>query len=81
MFICAEALCIEHNISFDILRPMILETGKKLQYLDPLQAQTGPARRNDQAIIEKHLDALEGDKKEIYKLLSDSITSTYQIKK
>jgi predicted short-subunit dehydrogenase-like oxidoreductase (DUF2520 family) len=81
MFTCAEALCVEHNISFDILKPMIFETVKKLQYLDPLLAQTGPARRNDQAIIKKHVETLAGDKKKIYKIVSEAITNTYQIKK
>ena len=80
MFACADTLCDEFKLPFDILRPMILETGLKIQAMDPLEAQTGPARRNDQAIIEKHIEMLSGGKKEIYKLLSDAISKAYHLK-
>jgi len=80
MFACADTLCNEFKLPFDILRPIILETGKKIQTMDPLEAQTGPARRNDQAIIEKHIEMLSGEQKEIYKLLSIAISKAYQHK-
>jgi len=80
MFICAASFCAENNIPFDILKPMILETGKKVQYLNPIEAQTGPARRNDQLVINRHLHELEGERHEIYKLLSAAITTFYQPK-
>lgn len=80
MFACADALCKEFKLPFDILRPMILETGKKVQDMDPYKAQTGPARRNDRAVIEKHIAMLQGEKKEIYTLLSESIMKAYKIK-
>ena len=80
MFACADALCKEFNLPFDVLRPIILETGKKIQTMDPLEAQTGPARRNDQVIIEKHIGMLQGEKKEIYTLLSNAITKAFQPK-
>jgi predicted short-subunit dehydrogenase-like oxidoreductase (DUF2520 family) len=78
MFIQASELCLENDIPFDILKPMILETGKKVLKLDPVDAQTGPARRNDQEVIEKHLRDLQGTRKEIYRLLSKEITKLYQ---
>jgi len=80
MFACADTLCNEFKLPFDILRPIILETGKKIQTMDPLEAQTGPARRNDQAIIEKHIEMLSGEQKEIYTLLSNAISKAYQLK-
>ena len=80
MFTCAEDLCKEHEIPFEILRPLILETGRKVQYMPPLDAQTGPARRHDQDVIEKHLNQLKGQQKEIYKLLSLAISNTYKRK-
>ena len=46
MFSCAEELCKEAGISFDILKPMILETAIKVQDLSPIESQTGPAKRN-----------------------------------
>jgi len=80
MFTCAEAICSEFQLPFDLLRPIILETGRKIQTISPIQSQTGPARRNDQAIIEKHIIMLQEEKKEIYKLLSKAITKSYQHK-
>lgn len=78
MFTCTEDICKEHEIPFEILRPLILETGRKVQYLPPIDAQTGPARRHDQDVIEKHLNQLKGQQKEIYKLLSLAISNTYK---
>lgn len=80
MFACADDLCKEFKLPFDILRPLIMETAKKVQTMDPYKAQTGPARRNDLAVIEKHIEMLQGGKKEIYKLLSKAVSKAYQIK-
>ena len=80
MFACADDLCKEFKLPFDILRPLIMETAKKVQTMDPYQAQTGPARRHDQDVIEKHIEMLQGEKKEIYKLLSKAVSKAYQLK-
>lgn len=80
MFYCAEELCQQAGISFDILKPMILETGSKIQQLSPGNAQTGPARRNDQQTINKHLEQLTNDKKAIYKTVTDAIIRSYKLK-
>jgi predicted short-subunit dehydrogenase-like oxidoreductase (DUF2520 family) len=73
MFTVAKSICDENNFSFDILKPLILETTNKLKSLDPEQAQTGPAKRNDKEVIEKHLSQLKNERKEIYSLISNSI--------
>jgi len=73
MFSIAKNICDENNLPFDILKPLILETANKLNYLDPQDAQTGPAIRNDKQIIQKHLSQLKNKKKEIYNLISESI--------
>lgn len=66
------------NIPFDILKPLILETAKKVQTLSPYMAQTGPAKRNDKKTIKKHLKLLEKDEhKAIYELLTNSIKKTH----
>ena len=77
MFKIAKDICDEHKISFDLLKPLILNTANKINYLDPIDAQTGPAKRNDQKVIQKHLEQLQGDKKKIYSLISKSIIKTY----
>ncbi len=67
-------ICNENNVPFDILKPLILETAKKVQLLSPNEAQTGPAKRNDTQTINAHLNFLTNEnQKEIYKLLTKSI--------
>ena len=63
----------EHDLNWEVLQPLIHETIAKISDLDPLQAQTGPALRNDKRTIERHLNELEGKSKEIYTLLTQSI--------
>lgn len=66
------------NINFDILKPLIQETAKKLDHLSPYQAQTGPAKRRDKKTIKRHLKLLENDHhKTIYELLTQSIQNTH----
>lgn len=66
------------TIEFDILKPLILETAKKVQNISPYMAQTGPAKRNDKKTIKRHLKQLEReDHKAIYKLLTASIKKTH----
>lgn len=66
------------TIEFDILKPLILETAKKVQNISPYMAQTGPAKRNDKKTIKRHLKQLENDEhKAIYKLLTASIKKTH----
>lgn len=67
-------ICIEHKVPFEILKPLILETAKKVQVIAPNEAQTGPAKRNDTSTINKHLAILtDNNQKEIYKILTKSI--------
>ena len=67
---------------FDLLKPLILETAKKVQDMSPFKAQTGPAKRNDKKTIKKHLRTLESQHhKDIYELLTKSIKQTHGRKK
>jgi DNA-binding protein Fis len=69
-------------VEFDVLKPLILETAKKIQTMSPYMAQTGPAKRNDKKTIKKHLKLLEGSPhKDIYELLTTSIQHTHGRKK
>ncbi len=71
-------ICIENNVPFDILLPLIKETYKKLDEMSPQTAQTGPAVRNDQQTMKRHLNQLTNKThKEIYKLLTKSIQETH----
>ncbi len=69
-----------HQIDFELLKPLINETTQKALSTSPYDAQTGPAIRNDTKTISKHLTLLQGNKsmKEIYNILTNSITNTYR---
>jgi len=59
---------------FDLLKPLILETARKVQDMSPFKAQTGPAKRNDKKTIKKHIKTLDSKRhKAIYELLTESI--------
>lgn len=67
-------ICDGHQVPFEILQPLIRETAEKIVTLSPNEAQTGPAKRNDETTIEVHLDFLSDENhKNIYKLLTQSI--------
>ncbi|MDP3312881.1 Rossmann-like and DUF2520 domain-containing protein [Lutibacter sp.] len=66
-------ICTKNNISFEILKPLIIETASKINTLTPFEAQTGPAIRNDTKTIEKHTVLLNKNQQEIYTLLTNSI--------
>ncbi|WP_396199145.1 Rossmann-like and DUF2520 domain-containing protein [Flavobacterium sp.] len=74
LYTIGNTICLENNIPFEILQPLIKETAKKIKSLSPSEAQTGPAVRNDKKTIEKHIDFLTNEnQKEIYKILTKSI--------
>ena len=73
MWSLADEVLSEAELSFDALLPLIRTTVDKLNNLSPAQSQTGPAIRHDDQVIESHLEMLDGDKRKIYRLLSDSI--------
>jgi hypothetical protein len=66
-------ICIEHQVPFEILQPLIEETAVKVNTLVPKKAQTGPAIRNDKKTIKNHLDLLNNKQKEIYTIITKSI--------
>ena len=78
LFHLAEDFLKEANVDFDLLKPLMLETVKKLNSISPAEAQTGPAKRHDIKTMEAHLALLKDPKhKEIYTLLSESIQSKF----
>jgi predicted short-subunit dehydrogenase-like oxidoreductase (DUF2520 family) len=78
MFTLSNEVLDEAGIPFDAMLPLIKTTVAKLDILTPAESQTGPAARGDVKIIDKHLASLHGDKRKIYKLLSQSIIEHYK---
>ncbi|WP_319503717.1 DUF2520 domain-containing protein, partial [uncultured Draconibacterium sp.] len=66
----------------EILRPLITETAQKVQELHPKDAQTGPAIRFDENIINAHLSELKEmpGLQELYNSISKSIFEHHQEK-
>ncbi|NQY06685.1 MAG: DUF2520 domain-containing protein, partial [Flavobacteriaceae bacterium] len=74
LYAIGHEICTEHELSFDILKPLILETSEKIVSLSPHNAQTGPAKRDDQKTMKKHRKSITNKThKELYTLLSKSI--------
>jgi len=74
----AHEITESQGAEFDLLKPLILETAKKVQHMSPFLAQTGPAKRNDKKTIKKQLKLLENEHhKAIYELLTSSIKHTH----
>ncbi|MFC5283081.1 Rossmann-like and DUF2520 domain-containing protein [Pedobacter alpinus] len=75
----AQDLMSGAQLNFDLIRPLIQETASKAMEKKPVDVQTGPAKRNDQNTIKKHLELLESEPtlKELYALLSQNIVKKY----
>ncbi|MCD8285371.1 MAG: DUF2520 domain-containing protein [Prevotellaceae bacterium] len=69
----ADELLRGAGLSFDIMLPLIDETARKVHEMSPREAQTGPAKRWDEAVMRRHLELLNGDELGIYRLMSESI--------
>jgi predicted short-subunit dehydrogenase-like oxidoreductase (DUF2520 family) len=68
------------EIPFDVLNPLIMETARKVDKMDPVEAQTGPAVRFDENVIAKHLEVLQPfpEFQSLYRLVSESIFKFHQ---
>ncbi len=66
----AAEILEKKDLSFDLLRPLLLETAVKVQEHAPKDMQTGPAVRGDQKTIDSHLSYLEKEHPEYYELYS-----------
>ncbi len=75
LYTIGEKVIEEAGLPFETLVPLIDETCQKIHEITPKQAQTGPAKREDQVIIEKHLAMLKNknDWFQIYQLMTQGI--------
>ena len=79
MWTLADEVLREEGLPFDALKPLIRTTIDKLDRLTPAESQTGPAVRHDLQVLARHLAMLDGDKRDIYELLSQSIMNHYPL--
>lgn len=75
MLTLAKHIADQHDLDFDLLKPLIAETLNKSLEIGPEKAQTGPAVRGDFEILERHMEFLKESPElaEIYKIISQHI--------
>ena len=73
MWTLADEVLSEVGLPFEAMLPLIRTTVDKLDRLTPAESQTGPAVRHDLKVIDSHLAMLDGDKRDIYERISQSI--------
>ena len=74
MYALAEKILEEQQIPGEVLLPLIDETAAKVHVMSPARAQTGPAIRYDENVINKHMAMLKDpDMRNLYELISRSI--------
>ena len=81
MYALAAELLEKYHLPFDVMLPLIDETARKVHELAPRDAQTGPAVRYDENVMNKHLSMLADSQalQEIYKLMSKIIHEHHQL--
>lgn len=81
MYAVAADLLEKYSLPFDVMLPLIDETARKVHELAPCDAQTGPAVRYDEKVINNHLAMLVDSPtlQEIYKLISKNIHEHHQL--
>lgn len=81
MYAIANRLMEKNGLPFEILIPLIQETAQKVVEVHPVAAQTGPAVRGDEVVMNKQEKGLMVDgndiELEIYRLVSQNI-QTYR---
>ena len=76
----AKEIADEQNIPFDFFLPLIDETTKKIHEINPKEAQTGPAVRNDQKVLDLHRSLIHDEEQlKIYNTMNESIKKMYEL--
>jgi len=75
LYAIAEDLLLQNKIPFELLQPLIRQTASNITHSDIFKLQTGPAVREDKAILEKHLSMLNDQPayRKIYDIISKQI--------
>ena len=74
LYTLAAQILGKQGVDWRLFQPLIIESTHKLYDMSPVQAQTGPAVRDDHTIMEQHLSMLEDEyMRKIYSLISESI--------
>ena len=79
MYTLASSILEAQELPWQYLLPLIGETAAKVTDMHPKEAQTGPAVRNDQTIMQKQLELLTNENtRELYRVVSRGIDSLHK---
>jgi len=82
MLIEAEGLMKDNDLNFELLVPLIKETISNCINNGAVNSLTGPAKRNDEKVIQEHLDLLKDDElKLVYETVTNRILSKKYVEK
>lgn len=74
----AEGILENENIDRAILHPLLSQSIKRLENKEAKDLQTGPAVRDDQMVLQKHLNLLDSKElKDIYSLITKHIEQSH----
>jgi predicted short-subunit dehydrogenase-like oxidoreductase (DUF2520 family) len=77
----AKEIMDDEGLDFTLLKPLLDETIQKAFDIGPVKAQTGPAKRGDCGVTDKHKTLLKKKKwKKLYGLLTEMIQEDFQKK-
>lgn len=80
LYVLGAEVLHNQKLDFNLLKPLIHETAAKIETMHPMEAQTGPASRNDHSIISAQLKMLQDrpEFQKIYHLMTESIYHIHQ---
>ncbi len=79
MWTIASEILNDGDIGFDVLLPLLRATLNKASEINPTDAQTGPAVRGDIGTMQQHIEILNKQQSDIYRILSESIMKYHNI--
>jgi len=76
----AEDIAEGFKLDFNRLKPLMKQTFQRIDMMSPHDVQTGPAKRNDGATMQKHLELLstQKDMQTLYQSVSAYISSKFK---
>ena len=73
LYTMVAELLEKNGLPFDSMLPLIDEAARKVHLMSPVDAQTGPAKRGDQNVMDTHKSMLDEELAGIYQAMSDYI--------
>ncbi len=75
LMVIDEMICDSQSLPFSVLQPILRQTFSRIQAEHPMALQTGPAVRNDEETIRKHLSLLgiRQEWQDVYRTMTASI--------